>query len=323
MSEYEGIGLRVEERSRYFTLMIMPETSAVEVRRIRVSRRVIVSVVACSVLLFFAALAAVGYSIFLLDDAREVTTLRAENSALRSELDGLDGRLEQVTDVVDRVKHFESKLRSLTMISDPERNLAMGPVGGPSQNVKEARDDEAAQLRRDLLNDSERAVDHASARISWIEGAASKAVEGAQSLSVLLEGQHAMLSATPSRRPSRGYVTSGYGMRIDPFTGLAQHHSGIDFSARLGAPVSSTADGVVIFSGKHGAYGNMIEIDHGHGLVTKYAHLSAIHVKVGEKVKRGHMVGEVGNTGRSTGPHLHYEIRLNGIPQDPRRFMLE
>lgn len=303
--------------------MIMPETSADEVRRVRVSRRVIVGAVAAFFLLVVGAIGAIGYSVFLMDDAREVTSLRAENTALRGELDELDGRLEQVTDVVDRVKHFESKLRSLTMISDPERNLAMGPVGGPSQNVKEARDDEAAQLRRDLLNDPERALEHAASRLSFVEDVASTAVKSARSLSVLLEGQHAMLSATPSRRPSRGYVTSGYGMRIDPFTGLAQHHSGVDFSARLGAPVSATADGVVIFSGKHGAYGNMIELDHGHGLVTKYAHLSSIHVKVGEKVKRGHVVGEVGNTGRSTGPHLHYEIRVNGIPQDPRRFMLE
>jgi murein DD-endopeptidase MepM/ murein hydrolase activator NlpD len=198
----------------------------------------------------------------------------------------------------------------------------MGPVGGPSSSELAPRAQVGHELKRDLLTDDE-AARFASARLDWVGDAARATAEKAERLSVLLEGQQALLSATPSRRPSRGYVTSGYGMRIDPFTGLAQLHTGIDFSASIGAPANASADGVVIFAGTHGAHGKMVEIDHGHGLVTRYGHLSKMHVKVGESVKRGQPIGDIGNTGRSTGPHLHYEIRLNGIPQDPRRFMLE
>jgi murein DD-endopeptidase MepM/ murein hydrolase activator NlpD len=310
----------VEEKSRHFTLMIMPETATAEVRRMRVSRRLIVSAIGAVAAFVLIAIVAVAWSLVLLSEAREASELRVENSSLRGEIDQLDHRLENVVQVVDRLEHFESKLRTLTMISDPERNLAMGPVDGPENDAARRRAPSA--LKRDLMSDQEAAV-FTGARMGWVEGQAKAAISGAEELSVLLEGQHALLSATPSRRPSRGYVTSAYGMRIDPFTGLAQLHSGIDFSARLGAPAHATADGVVIFSGKQNAYGNLVEVDHGHGLVTRYGHLGKMHVKVGEKVKRGQTIAEIGNTGRSTGPHLHYEIRVNGIPQDPRRFMLE
>lgn len=112
-------------------------------------------------------------------------------------------------------------------------------------------------------------------------------------------------------------------MRVDPFTGLPQYHAGLDFSARVGANVMATADGIVTWSGNKGAYGKVIELEHETGLSTKYAHLSKLNVKVGEKVRRGQIIGLVGNTGRSTGPHLHYEVRLRGVAQNPQRFLLE
>ncbi len=312
----------VEEKSRHFTLMIMPETSAAEVRRIRISRRLITVAISSVAAFVVTAAGALIVSIVLLDRARETSSVRAENTSLRAEIERLDKRLVDTADTIDRLEDFESKLRTLTMISDPERNLAMGPVGGPVNAETQARRAVTDELKKDLLTDQQ-ALDLAGARLDWIDHAAGSAIDTAQQLSVLLEGQQTLLSATPSRRPSRGYVTSGFGMRIDPFTGLAQLHSGIDFSARIGAPANVTADGVVIVAGKQAAYGTMIAVDHGHGIVTQYGHLSKVHVKVGEKVNRGQMIGEIGNTGRSTGPHLHYEIRLNGIPQDPRRFMLE
>jgi murein DD-endopeptidase MepM/ murein hydrolase activator NlpD len=100
-------------------------------------------------------------------------------------------------------------------------------------------------------------------------------------------------------------------------------HNGRDISANIGTPVIATADGQVVWSGPQGAYGNVIMIDHGHSLTTLYAHLSELGAKVGESVKRGDLIGKVGNTGRSTGPHLHYEVRVGGVPQDPDRFILE
>lgn len=112
-------------------------------------------------------------------------------------------------------------------------------------------------------------------------------------------------------------MASGYGYRSDPVYGTKKFHDGLDYSSDIGTPVYATGDGVVQKAGWDGAYGNAIEIDHGYNYLTRYAHLSKIDVRPGQNVKRGDLIGKVGNTGKSTGPHLHYEVRLNGAPQNP------
>ena len=119
------------------------------------------------------------------------------------------------------------------------------------------------------------------------------------------------------------YNSSSFGMRIDPFTGMQAMHEGIDFLADVGSPVVAAAGGVVIFAGFHPQYGNVIDIDHGNDLLTRYAHLSKILVKEGDIVQRGHRIGLSGSTGRSTGPHLHFEVRFRGVAQNPARFVLQ
>ena len=116
-------------------------------------------------------------------------------------------------------------------------------------------------------------------------------------------------------------VGSGFGFRHDPFTGRAALHTGLDFPTETGTPIQAAAGGVVLSTDYHHAYGNLLEIDHGNGLVTRYAHASKILVKTGDLVKRGQVVAEVGSTGRSTGPHLHFEVLLDGVPQNPARFL--
>lgn len=118
-----------------------------------------------------------------------------------------------------------------------------------------------------------------------------------------------------------GWYSSNYGWRIDPFTGQRAFHEGIDFMAERGAPIRAAAAGLVSYSALHPQYGNMVEIDHGNGLITRYAHASTRAVKVGDVVMRGGKLGEVGSTGRATGPHLHFEVRRNGAPQNPTRFL--
>ncbi|MFN3630730.1 MAG: M23 family metallopeptidase, partial [Casimicrobiaceae bacterium] len=112
-----------------------------------------------------------------------------------------------------------------------------------------------------------------------------------------------------------------YGYRIDPFTGHQSFHEGIDFAAETGTPIVAAASGKVISAEQHPAYGKFIDIDHGNGLVTRYAHASELLVKEGDLVVRGQTIARVGSTGRSTGPHLHFEVRLNGAPQNPARFL--
>jgi murein DD-endopeptidase MepM/ murein hydrolase activator NlpD len=131
------------------------------------------------------------------------------------------------------------------------------------------------------------------------------------------------LALVPYRKPVIGEVefTSGFGVRSDPFLGRPAMHTGLDFRAAMGDPVRATANGKVISSGWAGGYGRMVEIDHGNGLSTRYGHLSQINVKVGDLIKIGQVIGEVGSTGRSTGPHLHYETRIDGDAVDPQKFL--
>jgi murein DD-endopeptidase MepM/ murein hydrolase activator NlpD len=132
-----------------------------------------------------------------------------------------------------------------------------------------------------------------------------------------------ILALVPYRKPVVGEVefTSGFGIRSDPFLGRPAMHTGLDFRASTGDPVRATANGKVASAGWAGGYGRMVEIDHGNGLSTRYGHLSAINVKVGEPIKIGQVIGEVGSTGRSTGPHLHYETRIDGEAVDPQKFL--
>ena len=126
----------------------------------------------------------------------------------------------------------------------------------------------------------------------------------------------------PTQQPvAAGHLGSSFGWRIDPFTGRSALHTGLDFQADPGTTVLSAAGGVVVTQEFHPAYGNMIEIDHGNDLVTRYAHASRVFVKTGDLVKRGQRIAEVGTTGRSTGPHLHFEVLVQGVPQDPQKFL--
>jgi murein DD-endopeptidase MepM/ murein hydrolase activator NlpD len=131
------------------------------------------------------------------------------------------------------------------------------------------------------------------------------------------------LALVPYRKPVIGEVefTSGFGVRTDPFLGRPAMHTGLDFRASMGDPIRATANGKVVSSGWAGGYGRMVEIDHGNGLSTRYGHMSEIHVKIGDQIKIGQVIGAVGSTGRSTGPHLHYETRIDGEAVDPQKFL--
>jgi murein DD-endopeptidase MepM/ murein hydrolase activator NlpD len=141
------------------------------------------------------------------------------------------------------------------------------------------------------------------------------------SVKTKVESQQALARATPSIWPIAGWLSSGFGNRADPFTGQPDYHAGLDISADKGTPVRATADGVIETAGYNGNYGNSILISHGFGIETRFGHLSGYAVGVGQKVKRGDVVGYVGSTGRATAPHLHYEILLNGSPINPLRLL--
>lgn len=146
--------------------------------------------------------------------------------------------------------------------------------------------------------------------------------ESLSSIEAKILQQSVLKDMLPNSNPiSAAYNSSSYGWRIDPFNGNKAFHEGLDFTANTGTPIRAAADGIVTAAEQGGAYGKLVKIEHGAGLETRYAHTSKILVKVGERVIKGQIVAEVGSTGRSTGPHLHYEIRLNGAALDPRKYL--
>jgi murein DD-endopeptidase MepM/ murein hydrolase activator NlpD len=139
----------------------------------------------------------------------------------------------------------------------------------------------------------------------------------------LLADQRSFLSALPTRRPSVGYFTSGFGVRRSPYGGIEKMHEGLDIANQIGTPIIATADGTVLYAEAKPGYGQTVILDHGYGLETWYGHTSRIFVKEGQKIKRGEQIAQLGNSGRSTGPHLHYEVRINGTAVDPLSYILE
>ena len=143
-----------------------------------------------------------------------------------------------------------------------------------------------------------------------------------QELMLAMRENRGRLAVTPSIWPTEGFVTSRFGYRSSPFTGQSSFHKGLDIAAPTGTPIYAPARGTVTAAGTDGAYGLCVDISHGGGLSTKYGHMSKFVVKSGQKVERGQLIGHVGSTGRVTGPHLHYEVRVNGVPTNPYAYIL-
>ncbi|QAR34459.1 M23 family metallopeptidase [Geovibrio thiophilus] len=140
-------------------------------------------------------------------------------------------------------------------------------------------------------------------------------------LANFIEEQEYLFQSTPSGSPVEGWISSKFDFRLSPFTGRIVFHEGLDIAASFGSPVRASAKGIVIFSGYKPGYGNLVTIDHGYGFVTRYGHNSRLTVKEGDFVQRGERIALVGSTGHSTGPHVHYEVLINGIPVNPLNFM--
>lgn len=299
--------------NRTYTLMVVPERDS-HIRRYRIETKWLVRCgIALGVLLVGLAGAAVHYA-SVLAQLEEYRLLRDENTQLRAQLHVVEEKLAHIDETLDRVERFDKKLRAITALNDPERGLAIGPVDGP---LEEAADDEEAGIG---------GADPAEGIDDRLESLVAEANRNERSLAELhryFEDQRSLLASTPSIWPARGWVTSDFGLRVDPYTAERVMHRGLDIANRPGTPVVAPADGMVVFAGTEGGYGKVIVLDHGYGVKTRYGHLSEIKVRLGERVQRGQRIGAVGNTGRSTGPHLHYEVRVNGIPENPRKFLLE
>ncbi len=220
------------------------------------------------------------------------------------EVNALAARLGELQAQANRLNALGDRLTRVAQLADGEFDFNT-PVGiggaGPVQDMA------ARELR---------------AGIGEVQAEFKTSGDQLSVLEALLFDRELDRNATPSRYPvAKGYITSGFGGRADPFGGGRQHHNGIDFHARTGDPVLAVADGVVSYSGVRSGYGNVVEVDHGNGYVTRYAHNSRNVVKVGDLVRIGQQIARAGSTGRSTAPHVHFEVWENGRVVNPRKFL--
>ncbi|MCK5124815.1 MAG: M23 family metallopeptidase [candidate division Zixibacteria bacterium] len=243
-------------------------------------------------------------------DQARMAKLTDENQMLSEQFLAMEESIQSLQGDYGTLVAKEEAIRTifgLPVINPEERMLG---VGGPTDpNMKEVTLPTAAAM--EVNTDVDELL-----RLSKFER------QRYQEVYELLKGKKDILDHTPSIMPTRGYFSSGYGYRSDPFTGLREFHPGLDISNHRGTPIYATADGKVVSVRTNGGLGKMISIDHGNGMKSRYGHLSAYKVKVGQRIKRGDIIGLMGDTGNVTGPHLHYEIIKNGKHVNPYRYII-
>jgi len=300
-------------KAQIFTVIVVSDHSQA-IRKFRVPRRWLRNLTYAGAGLVLVALAVVGHYFALLGASSENSVLKEENAQLRSQILLVQEKVAHISATLDRVERFDAKLRTaVTQLQDPERNLAIGPVGNAEQEATIPGPAPAAEASLTAL----------PGKLSSLETEASRQEQSLRELQEYFDDQRSLLASTPSIWPTRGWVTSDFGTRIDPYTADRKMHQGMDIATPHGQPIYTPSDGTVVFIGTEGGYGKVLVVDHGYGVKTRYGHLSEVHVRLGDRVIRGDKVASVGNTGRSTGPPLHYEVRVNGIPENPRKFILE
>ena len=271
-------------------------------------------------LLFVFVTGLVGGNVFLWKyyenhSELELNLARAEKAVQeqKSQLISLSHKMQNVSQDLDRVRNFDSKLR--VMINLDQGNVQdVAPKGGSTD--ADFSKNYLPLYRQELLV---RKMHDFLAQL----GTEAKLEEVRQQEIIhSMRSKQDALDSTPSIWPLEGWVTSPFGWRSSPFTGKREYHKGLDISCPSGTPVYAPAQGTVSFVGAMSGYGRMIKINHGANLSTCYAHLKQAAVKKGQVVTRGEVIAYSGNTGRSTGPHLHYEVRLGGVPVNPVRYIL-
>jgi len=301
------------KKKEYFTFMFLPGPNA-KVRTLSISKSVIKSAllsVAAVILLSF-------YLIYEYNDVKdkvwELQSMREELMQQKAQVQNFALNILDYKRQMFLLRDLDTKLRRAVSLGPRDKAQQVLGIGGPDElglqnltSMGEKKQDEALKEMHQEL--------------TQLKGAASKQEASLQMLIEYFEDKRSLYASTPSVWPVRGWVTSPFGNRTSPFSGILKFHEGMDIAAQTGTPVVAPADGVVIKAGFSTGYGNMVEISHGYGLKTIFGHNSLLNVKAGQRVKRGDVISYVGDTGSSTGPHLHYEVRANGLPVNPAKYM--
>ncbi len=306
------MALRVERR---WTVMLVPHGSGAS-RAVEVSQTVVKfllgagSVLALVFLVLGVAAVSRGVNI------TRSRALESENRLLAEEIQRMRERIAGLRDTLTKFGEREQELRLLAGLSPTDASVQEGGIGGPAGMWSERDSLAAAGPNGEQALAARLDVDALSRRANILVRSLNEAYDS-------LSKQRARLAATPSIMPTKGWLTSAFAReRVHPILHLARPHEGIDVTAPMGAEIEAPAAGVVTEVKWEEGYGNMITLDHGYGLVTRYAHCSKVLVARGSRVKRGQKIALVGKTGISTGPHLHYEVWVNGKPVNPAKYVM-
>ena len=282
---------------KHHTIILVPHSRA-KFRKWTVSSRQLATAALAAVMLLLLAAVSTWSFLFTSIDKTQLTQLEKENLRLREVNQDFE---TSVRDLTRQLADFEDRTRQLAIVAGLDGlGLEQDPgIGG-----------------EDLLLPEQGTLGHLNDRADLLD-------RGLQSISTELAERLQLAAATPSISPVRGLLTSSYGYRSDPVTGQRALHRAIDISTSPGQPVKATAEGVVLRARRNGRLGNSVDLSHGHGVVTRYGHLASYDVEPGQRVRRGEVIGFVGNTGRTTGFHLHYEVRVEGQPVNPLAYILD
>lgn len=296
--------------SDHFTLMIIPNRKS-GVKKISVPKVFIRNVLIGLFVIVLITLYVVYDYASIKRDRAELARLRAQAKEQSQQLHDLGMKVDEFADRMEELRQVDKKIRVLAYETGRGKKLELG-IGGPDNENR----------IKDLLNkDHDKIVDGIRKGIDKLNEDATEREKSFNELLVFLHEQKSILASTPSLWPVTGWVTSDFGARQSPFRRGVEFHKGIDISTRFGKEIVAPADGLVVSSGYESQDGNFIKIDHGHGFSTAFLHLSRMAVKQGVRVKKGQIIGYVGDTGRSTGSHLHYSVFVNNVPVNPRRYL--
>jgi len=301
------------KKKEYFTIMFVPGPNS-RVRTLHISKSAIKS----ALLSFLGVVILSFYLVYEYNDVKdkvwELQTVREELMQQKAQVQNFALNLLDYKRQMFLLRDLDTKLRRAVSLGPRDKAQQVLGIGGPDelglQNLTALGEKKQAEALKEM-----------SEELTQLKGAASRQETSLQMLIEYFEDKRSLFASTPSVWPVRGWVTSRFGTRTSPFSGILKFHEGMDIAAQTGTPVVSSADGVVVKAGFGTGYGNMVEISHGYGIKTIYAHNSRLNVKAGQRVRRGDVIAYAGDSGSSTGPHLHYEVRLNGLPVNPAKYL--
>lgn len=317
-----------QQPDKFFTILVVPDRTS-RVRKVTVPRTRVYAALAVLGVCAAVLTGVLVHYVQVLRELNEFSSVYQENREVALQLRSYQERIRKLDGRLEHLEQLERKLRVMTSLEDPTRNIAIGPLtdredlANGSENPQDLSSRESEPSGSPETDRRNFEFKKIGFRLEKIEGEAKARELSMEELHALLDDQRSILNSTPSVWPARGFVSSGFGYRVSPFTSVKKMHEGLDIAAPRGTEITAPADGVITYTGVKGAYGNIIVVDHGYGLVTRYGHLSQTLVETGKHVRRGERIARVGNTGRSTGDHLHYEVRIDGVPVNPTRYILD